>query len=86
MKSICFLAQFPPPMHGLSKAVDTLYNSRLKEKNHFSKIDITNNKRILKSFVELWECKSDVVYFTPSQTRSGNLRDLMFLKVIQWRK
>ena len=85
MKSICFLAQFPPPMHGLSKAVDTLYNSRLKEKYHFSKIDITNNKRILKSFVELWECKSDVVYFTPSQTRSGNLRDLMFLKVINWR-
>lgn len=63
MKSICFLAQFPPPMHGLSKAVDTLYNSRLKEKYHFSKIDITNNKRILKSLVELWKCKSDVVYF-----------------------
>ena len=22
-KKICFIAQFPPPMHGLSKAVET---------------------------------------------------------------
>lgn len=29
MKKICFIAQFPPPMHGLSKAVETLYNSNL---------------------------------------------------------
>ena len=85
MKSICFLAQFPPPMHGLSKAVETLYDSRLKEKYHFSKIDITNNKRILKTLVALIGCESDVVYFTPSQTRGGNLRDLLFLKLIQWR-
>ena len=28
-KEICFIAQFPPPMHGLSKAVETLYNSEL---------------------------------------------------------
>lgn len=86
MNSICFLAQFPPPMHGLSKAVETLYDSRLKEKYHFSKIDITNNKRILHSLLALMRCKSDVVYFTPSQTRGGNLRDLLFSKVIQWRK
>lgn len=85
MKSICFLAQFPPPMHGLSKAVETLYDSRLKEKYHFSKIDITNNKRILQTLMALLGCKSDVVYFTPSQTRGGNLRDLLFLKLIQWR-
>lgn len=24
-KEICFIAQFPPPMHGLSKAVETLF-------------------------------------------------------------
>ena len=73
-------------MHGLSKAVETLYNSRLKEKFHFSKIDITNNRKILKSLMALWKCKSDIVYFTPSQTRGGNLRDLLFLKIMQWRK
>lgn len=86
MSSICFLAQFPPPMHGLSKAVETLYRSRLKGKYHFTKIDITNNKRIFLSLVALLRCKSDVVYFTPSQTRGGNLRDLVFLKLIAWRK
>ena len=30
MKRICFIAQFPPPIHGLSKAVETLYTSALK--------------------------------------------------------
>lgn len=85
MKSICFLAQFPPPMHGLSKAVETLYYSRLNDKYKFSKIDITNNKRILQSLWTLLRCKSDMVYFTPSQTRGGNLRDLLFLKLIQWK-
>ena len=85
MRLICFLAQFPPPMHGLSKAVETLYDSRLNEKYHFSKIDITNNKRILQTLMDLLRCKNDVVYFTPSQTRGGNLRDLLFLKLIQWK-
>lgn len=85
MNSICFLAQFPPPMHGLSKAVETLFNSRLKEKYHFSRIDITNNNRFLQSLLALMRCKSNVVYFTPSQTRGENLRDLVFLKLIRWR-
>ena len=83
---ICFLAQFPPPMHGLSKAVDTLYNSRLKEKYNFSMININNNKRILLSLVALLRSKSNVIYFTLSQSRGGNLRDLVLLKVIQWRR
>lgn len=85
MKSICFLAQFPPPIHGLSKAVETLYKSRLNTKYHFSKIDITNNKRIFHSLLSLMLSKSEIIYFTPSQTRGGNLRDLLFLKMIQLR-
>ena len=50
-KKICFIAQFPPPMHGLSKAVETLYNSELNSavnpngKFEFEKVDITNNKK-----------------------------------------
>ena len=50
MKKICFIAQFPPPMHGLSKAVETLYNSNLnfeidsQGEFEFEKVDITNNK------------------------------------------
>lgn len=85
MQSICFLAQFPPPMHGLSKAVETLYNSRLNKKYHFCKIDVTNNKKILRNMIALLSCKSDIVYFTPSQTKGGNFRDLLFLKLIQLR-
>ena len=46
-KKICFIAQFPPPMHGLSKAVETLYNSELNtavDSNgefEFEKVDIS---------------------------------------------
>ncbi len=40
----------------------------------------------MKSLWSLLRCTSDVVYFTPSQTQGGNLRDLLFLKLIQWRK
>ncbi len=46
-KKICFIAQFPPPVHGLSKAVDTLYNSELALEFDFEKIDITDNKKII---------------------------------------
>lgn len=84
MSHICFLSQFPPPIHGLSKAVETLYNSRLKTKFHFSKIDIKNNKIILLSLLALLRDKSELVYFTLSQSRWGNLRDLLFLKLIEW--
>lgn len=86
MFSICILAQFPPPIHGLSKAVDTLFHSRLKNKYHFSKINITNNWQILQTCLSILKSQSDIVYFTPSQTRGGNIRDLVFLKLIEWRK
>lgn len=85
MKSICFLAQFPPPMHGLSKAVQTLFNSRLKGKYGFTKIDITNNTKILSSVLKLLTTKANVIYFTPSQTRGGNLRDLLLMEIIHMR-
>lgn len=57
-RKICFIAQFPPPMHGLSKAVDTLYNSVLNSeiepegKFLFEKIDIKNNKLFLKTLLK----------------------------------
>lgn len=86
MSHICFLSQFPPPMHGLSKAVETLYNSRLNNKYHFSKINIKDNKRIFLSLLSLLKNRSDVVYFTLSQSRWGNFRDLLFLKLIEWQE
>lgn len=85
-KKICFVAQFPPPMHGLSKAVDTLYNSYLSEEFEFEKIDITNNKKFLSTLLKLMKSKAELFYFTISQSKSGNLRDLLIMKLLRWRK
>jgi glycosyltransferase involved in cell wall biosynthesis len=83
-KKICFIAQFPPPIHGLSKAVETLYNSILSEKFIFEKIDITNNKNFLKNLVAIGRSKADLYYFTISQTKGGNLRDLIIMKLLKF--
>jgi glycosyltransferase involved in cell wall biosynthesis len=82
-KKICFIAQFPPPMHGLSKAVETLYNSNLNKEFEFEKIDITNNKKFIQTLVAISKSKADLFYFTISQTKGGNLRDLMILKLLR---
>lgn len=89
MKKICFIAQFPPPMHGLSKAVETLYNSNLnynvdsQEEFQFEKVDITNNKSFFKNLLKISRSKADLFYFTISQTKGGNLRDLVILKLLE---
>lgn len=88
-KKICFIAQFPPPIHGLSKAVETLYNSELNANVNpdgefeFEKVDITNNKNFLKNLVKISKSKADLFYFTISQTKGGNLRDLVIFKLLE---
>ncbi len=84
-KKICFIAQFPPPIHGLSKAVETLYNSKLQEEFDFEKIDITSNCNFLKNLYLINQSKADLFYFTISQTKGGNLRDLVILKLLHVR-
>lgn len=92
MKKICFIAQFPPPIHGLSKAVDTLYNSILNTeindsgKYIFEKVDITNNRFFLKSLRCIKNSNADLFYLTISQSKFGNLRDLIILNTILKRK
>ena len=81
-KKICFVAQFPPPMHGLSKAVDTLYNSELAQEFDFEQIDIKDNKRILQTLAMITKSTADLFYFTISQSVGGNLRDLLILRAI----
>lgn len=85
-KKICFISQFPPPMHGLSKAVETLYNSYLKDEFSFEKIDIKDNKTIFNTLLKLFTNSADMYYFTISQSKGGNLRDLLFLAIIRLRK
>lgn len=88
-RKICFIAQFPPPIHGLSKAVDTLYNSNLNSEIEpngefiFEKIDLTDNKNIIKNLIKISKSKADLFYFTISQTKDGNLRDLIILKLLE---
>lgn len=88
-KKICFIAQFPPPMHGLSKAVETLYNSELNSEVNpngefeFEKVDITDNKNFLKNLAKIRKSKADLFYFTISQTKGGNLRDLVIFKMLE---
>lgn len=81
-KKICFVAQFPPPIHGLSKAVDTLYNSELAQEYDFEKIDIKDNKRIIHTLAALKKTEADLFYFTNAQSAGGNLRDLLLLRAI----
>lgn len=88
-KKICFIAQFPPPMHGLSKAVETLYNSKLNSavnpngEFEFEKVNITNNKNFAKNLLKISRSKADLFYFTISQSRGGNLRDLVIFKLLE---
>ena len=86
MKSITFIAQFPPPIHGLSKAVETLYDSSLSKRFLFKKIDITSNYAIIKNLWKILFDKSDLYYFTISQTKGGNWRDLFIFQLLQWKQ
>jgi glycosyltransferase involved in cell wall biosynthesis len=89
VKKICFIAQFPPPMHGLSKAVETLYNSEINRKFNssakfeFEKVNITDNKCFINNLIRISRSKADLFYFTISQTKGGNLRDLVILKMLR---
>lgn len=85
-KKICFVAQFPPPIHGLSKAVETLYTSSLSNDFELEKIDITNNKFFLHSIFLIYKSNADLFYFTISQSIGGNIRDLIILRLFLIKK
>lgn len=86
MSQIAFIAQFPPPIHGLSKAVESLFHSRLDKKYDFIPINITDNKRIITTLYHILTSKSDLYYFTISQTKGGNLRDLLILFLLRLKR
>jgi len=81
-KKVCFIAQFPPPIHGLSKAVDTLFNSRLNKFFQLSKVNLTNNNKFIHNIIEVIFNKSDIFYLTISQSRVGNIRDITFMTIV----
>lgn len=83
---VCIIAQFPPPIHGLSKAVQTLYDSKLNDKFHFSKINITHNYKVIRNIVKILTSDADLFYITVSQSKGGNLRDLLLMLTIMIRR
>lgn len=85
-KKVCLIAQFPPPIHGLSKAVDTLYRSQLREEFLFEKVNLTDNRRFLSNLLKILRSNADLFYLTVSQTRGGNLRDLAILKLLEFQR
>ena len=88
-KKICFIAQFPPPMHGLSKAVESFYNSRLNSnfnengKYLFEKVNITKNKDLIGNIYKIICSRADLYYLTISQTKLGNIRDLVIIGILK---
>lgn len=85
-KKIGIIGQFPPPIHGLSKSLDTLYNSYLNKEFNFIKIDLSNNKKFLKNLFKILFSKIDLYYLTISQSKFGNIRDLIIIKLVQVKK
>ena len=85
-KKIGIIGQFAPPMHGLSKALDTLYNSYLSNKYELTKFDIKNNRRFLGQILNIFKSDLEIYYLTISQSKLGNLRDLVILKLLQLKK
>lgn len=84
-RKICLIGQFPPPVHGLSVALQTLYDG-LKDDFDFEKTDITDNKKILGNLFKIAKSRADVFYLTIGQSRGGNLRDLAILRLIALKK
>ncbi|MEM5016266.1 glycosyltransferase family 4 protein [Metabacillus indicus] len=83
MKKICIVGQFPPPVHGLSAALQTILDSEhMNRKYEIKSIDIKENKKILKHLWEISKNNSDLYYFTISQSIFGNLRDMAILKIL----
>ena len=86
MKRICFIAQFPPPIHGLSKAVATLYSSTLQSKYLFRQVDTTNNRKILQTLWKIATHKSDLFLFYYSTNTWRKLARPVNIKVITMEK
>ncbi|KXY68739.1 glycosyltransferase family 4 protein [Bacillus paranthracis] len=80
MKKVCLIGQFPPPIHGLSKALETIVQSDyLKDKYELNCVDIKDNKRFISNLRKIEKMDADMYYFTISQTKFGNLRDMIIL-------
>jgi hypothetical protein len=94
---ITLIATFSPPITGQSVACDLLLENLKSEKNisveviNFAKPDLVNNKfpilRIFRLLLMNFEIffkarKSDIIYFTPSESYLGNLKDIVIYTLL----
>lgn len=86
MKKICFIAQFSPPINGLTKAVETLYNSKITKEFILDRINLTNNRKIVQNIFKLIFNDSEIFYFTIAQSKIGNLRDMLLMLIVLLKK
>lgn len=85
-ESICVIGQFPPPIHGLSMALQCLIESDLRDKYNFEIVDIKNNKKFINNLIRIATCRSNAYYLTIAQSKLGNIRDLVILSLIHLKK
>jgi glycosyltransferase involved in cell wall biosynthesis len=86
MKRVAIVANFPPPIHGLSKAVDTLYRSSLSQRYRLIPVDIKRNFFFPLHLLRILCSRADLFYFCISQSVGGNLRDLVYLQCMAFRR
>ena len=84
-KKICLIAQFPPPIHGLSEAAETIRSSRLREKYDLRTVDLSRHKDIFNAIRSVAQSDADLFYLTISQSVAGNIRDLLILSILELR-
>lgn len=85
-KKVGIIGQFAPPIHGVSKAIDTLCNSYLNDKYDLYKVDIKNNKRIVNTLSYLISSNFDLYYLTIAQSKFGNIRDIIIIILLFLKK
>lgn len=66
--------------------MDTLYKSDISREFSVEKINITSNKLFIVNLLRIISCRADLFYLTISQTKGGNLRDLIMLKIIELKR
>lgn len=93
---ILFIAPTPPPVTGQSVACELLYTALLEKGHEIVLVNLSKNGfkqgvnslgrvfEILRVFFRVWTNyrKADVIYFTPSESLAGNLKDLIILFLI----
>lgn len=83
MKKVMVIGQLPPPVHGLSLALKTFIEStKVKKKFKVDTINLTSNKKIIENSIAILKSDADLYYFTISQTKLGNLRDMLIIFLI----